>query len=173
LENYATPNKGKIKLNLNKIRKLIRITDKLGRSNDAVYKFTKNLCRNLYDYTDNPLYIWEAYVRSRKQKREIPVWVFKYFDAVADSLFKLDEHEKPTSKIHEVLSLNKKCFTSYKTFDSLCEMYFYIQEENNKRILPEIYPDAAKKFKFNLGDEGIKKVYYYIKNLLKFLEKKN
>ncbi len=173
MKNSETPNEGKIKLNLNQIRRLIRITDKLGRSNEAVYKFSMKLCRNLYTYTNNPLYLWEAYVRSRKQKRGIPAWVLEYFDAVADSLFDLDEHEKPTLKIHNTLCLDKQCFANYKTFDSLCDLYFYIKEENKNRILSDIFPDAGKKFKFNLGDEGIKKAYYSIKNLVKYLEKTN
>ena len=53
----------------------------------------------LYDTSDNPLHVWNAYRLHRAAGYDLPAWILEYFDRVASKLFELKKAIKRGEEI--------------------------------------------------------------------------
>jgi hypothetical protein len=145
-----------------------------------VSEFTLAVLDMYFDDEKNPLYAWEAYALCRKEKRDIPGWVHRYFEQVAERLLQLGEGDKKLSRrasaeIYEALGMkvvphSRNVFDRYQIAKRKREIWArvrFLHRGESKLPLVEAFKQVfseirEKGMKIPLDMPTIKKAYYDI-----------
>jgi hypothetical protein len=131
-----------------------------------------------FDDEKNPLYAWEAYALCRKEKRDIPGWVHRYFEQVAQRLLQLGEGDKKSSQrasaeVYEALGMkvvphSRNVFDRYQIAKRKKEIWArvrFLHGGESKLPLVEAFKQVfremrEKGMKIPVDMPTIKKAYY-------------
>ncbi len=122
-----------------------------------------------YQESDNPLFVWEAFKYCRDNGKEIPDWVYEYFENVASNLLSLSKRDRMSDKrasaeVHEALGMKK--LGSRDIFDRFS---IYKRNQNIVSRISSLIIDENMKFthatkvvseEMHLGQESITNIFY-------------
>jgi hypothetical protein len=129
-----------------------------------------------YKKEKNPLLAWEAYLYARKQKKEIPDWVFAYLDASAQRLFENIPSRNASTHIASAFGMYSQgkgnIFSRFIGYKERCKVVLTvmkkIQENRNmsvSQICGEVATELNKKGKL-VSNVTVEKWYKNLKNTL-------
>jgi hypothetical protein len=143
-----------------------------------VSEFTLAVLELYYDDEKNPLYAWEAYALCRREKRDIPGWVLRYFEQVAEKLLQITERDKEltqraSAEVYDALGMkvvphSRNVFDRYQIAKRKREIWArvrFLHGGESKLSLVEAFKQVLRE----MGEKGmkipvdmatIKKAYY-------------
>jgi hypothetical protein len=133
-----------------------------------------------FDDEKNPLYAWEAYALCRKEKRDIPGWVLRYFEQVAEKLLQITERDKKliqraSAEVYDALGMkvvrhSRNVFDRYQIAKRKRDIWArvrFLHEGETKLPLVEAFKQVFREMqergmKIQVDMPTIKKAYYDI-----------
>ncbi|MGD8993030.1 MAG: hypothetical protein PVI00_16350 [Desulfobacterales bacterium] len=122
-----------------------------------------------FQITKNPLFVWEAFKLCREHGKEVPDWVYEYFENVASNLLSLSEREKMSkqraaNEVYEALEMSQLSprdifdrFSLYKRNQNIVQRICSLIEDKKKKVTHAV---AAVSEEMKLEYGTVRKIFY-------------
>jgi hypothetical protein len=129
--------------------------------------------RAQYIKYSNPLYALCAYKYARKEKLEIPNWVYEYLDNAVASIFITckSDSERLDRKLPKAIGITQKKISQFNDFDTKIQVHELIIEKRSDTPHGKknsIYEDVANDLKLNVTEHTIKNYNKEINDFAKY-----